>query len=137
MSLTQLTDYVAMGALLLVAVAKGVDTAIIYYTQRTSKPVPKAVLTIDDIAKYVVAEYATFSNLTGAQKKAGAVQDLINQANKEGKPITEQVAKGAVQNAYNEAYLSQADPNGQESADDDQVKPIGFVGTNGDDNDKA
>lgn len=131
MSLTQLTDYVAMGALLLVAVAKGVDTAIIYYTQRTSKPVPKAVLTIDDIAKYVVAEYATFSNLTGAQKKAGAVQDLINQANKEGKPITEQVAKGAVQNAYNEAYLS------QESADDDQVKPIGFVDTNGDDNDKA
>lgn len=134
MSLTQITDYVTIGVLIIVAIATGVDTALSFYIKRANelkKPVPQQVMTIDEIAKFVVSEAATL-DVSGAEKKAQAVQALLNQAKKEGKPITESVAKGAVQHAYDQAKQEKEKAT---PVEDETAKPIGFV--SGDDKDEG
>ena len=124
MSLTQITDYVTIGVLIIVAIATGVDTALSFYIKRANelkKPVPQQVMTIDEIAKFVVSEAATL-DVSGAEKKVKAVQDLLDQAKAEGKPVTEAVAKGAVQHAYDQRKATQASNNA-----DSEAQPIGFV----------
>ena len=123
MSLTQITDYVTIGVLIIVAIATGVDTALSFYIKRANelkKPVPQQLMTIDEIAKFVVSEAATL-DVSGAEKKVKAVQDLLDQAKAEGKPVTEAVAKGAVQHAYDQIKATQA------SNDADEAQPIGFA----------
>lgn len=123
MSLTQITDYVTIGVLIIVAIATGVDTALSFYIKRASelkKPVPQQLMTIDEIAKFVVSEAATL-DVSGAEKKIKAVQALLDQAKAEGKPVTETVAKGAVQHAYDQRKATQA------SNDADEAQPIGFA----------
>ena len=132
MSLTQITDYVTVIALVIVAIATGVDTALSFYIKRAGelhKPVPQQLMTIDEIAKFVVSEAATL-DISGAEKKAQAVQALLDQARKEGKPITESVAKGAVQHAYDQAKQEKEKATPPE--DDETVEPIGFVQTEDD-----
>ena len=124
MSLTQITDYVTVIALVIVAIATGVDTALSFYIKRANelkKPVPQQVMTIDEIAKFVVSEAATL-DVSGAEKKVKAVQDLLDQAKAEGKPVTEAVAKGAVQHAYDQRKATQASNDA-----DSEAQPIGFV----------
>ena len=124
MSLTQITDYVTIGVLIIVAIATGVDTALSFYIKRANelkKPVPQQVMTIDEIAKFVVSEAATL-DVSGAEKKVKAVQDLLDQAKAEGKPVTEAVAKGAVQHAYDQRKATQASNDA-----DSEAQPIGFV----------
>ena len=124
MSLTQITDYVTIGVLIIVAIATGVDTALSFYIKRANelkKPVPQQLMTIDEIAKFVVSEAATL-DVSGAEKKVKAVQDLLDQAKAEGKPITESVAKGAVQHAYDQRKATQASNDA-----DSEAQPIGFV----------
>lgn len=124
MSLTQITDYVTISVLIIVAIATGVDTALSFYIKRANelkKPVPQQVMTIDEIAKFVVSEAATL-DISGAEKKARAVQALLDQAKQENKPVTESVAKGAVQHAYDQRKATQAS-NGADS----EAQPIGFV----------
>ena len=124
MSLTQITDYVTIGVLIIVAIATGVDTALSFYIKRANelkKPVPQQLMTIDEIAKFVVSEAATL-DVSGAEKKVKAVQDLLDQAKAEGKPVTEAVAKGAVQHAYDERKATQASNDA-----DSEAQPIGFV----------
>ena len=82
----------------------------------------------DEIANFVVSEAATL-DISGAQKKIQAVQALLDQAKKENKPVTEAVAKGAVQHAYDQMLADQA-KNGD--TQDDDAKQIGFV--SGDEN---
>ncbi|NJJ55065.1 hypothetical protein, partial [Lactobacillus crispatus] len=96
---------------------------------KSKKPLPKEVMTIDQIAKFVVSEAATL-DISGAEKKAKAVEALLNQAQKENKPLTESVAKGAVQHAYDQM---QADQEKATQDEDDNAQPIGFV--SGDDSD--
>lgn len=123
MSLTQITDYVTIGVLIIVAIATGVDTALSFYIKRANelkKPVPQQVMTIDEIAKFVVSEAATL-DVSGAEKKVKAVQALLDQAKTEGKPVTETVAKGAVQHAYDQRKATQA------SNDAEEAQPIGFA----------
>ena len=75
MSLTQITDYVTIGVLIIVAIATGVDTALSFYIKRAGelhKPVPQQLMTIDEIAKFVVSEAATL-DVSGAEKKVKAV----------------------------------------------------------------
>ena len=127
MSLTQITDYVTIGVLIIVAIATGVDTALSFYIKRANelkKPVPQQLMTIDEIAKFVVSEAATL-DVSGAEKKVKAVQDLLDQAKAEGKPVTEAVAKGAVQHAYDQAKQEKEKATPLE--DDETVEPIGFV----------
>lgn len=124
MSLTQITDYVTIGVLIIVAIATGVDTALSFYIKRANelkKPVPQQVMTIDEIAKFVVSEAATL-DVSGAEKKVQAVQALLDQAKEEGKPVTEAVAKGAVQHAYDQRKDTQASNDA-----DSEAQPIGFV----------
>ena len=121
MTVTQLTDYVLIVVLALVAICQGISTGIDFFASKSKKPLPKEVMTIDQIAKFVVSEAATL-DVSGAEKKAQAVQALLNQAKKEGKPITESVAKGAVQHAYDQRKATQASNDA-----DSEAQPIGFV----------
>ena len=123
MTVTQLTDYILIVVLALVAICQGISTGIDFFASKSKKPLPKEVMTIDEIAKFVVSEAATL-DISGAEKKARAVQALLDQAKKEGKPITESVAKGAVQHAYDQAKQEKemATP-----VEDETAKPIGFV----------
>lgn len=124
MTVTQLTDYVLIVVLALVAICQGISTGIDFFASKSKKPLPKEVMTIDEIAKFVVSEAATL-DISGAEKKARAVQALLDQAKKENKPITESVAKGAVQHAYNEAKQEQAANTATE--ENAAAQPIGFV----------
>lgn len=123
MTVTQLTDYVLIVVLALVAICQGISTGIDFFASKSKKPLPKEVMTIDEIAKFVVSEAATL-DVSGAEKKAQAVQALLNQAKKEGKPITESVAKGAVQHAYDQAKQEKEKAT---PVEDETAKPIGFV----------
>ena len=131
MTVTQLTDYVLIVVLALVAICQGISTGIDFFASKSKKPLPKEVMTIDEIAKFVVSEAATL-DISGAEKKAQAVQALLNQAKKEGKPITESVAKGAVQHAYDQAKQEKEKAT---PVEDETAKPIGFV--SGDDKDEG
>ncbi len=127
MTQEQLTNYLLMALIVVVAVSKGISATIDYIASKSKKPLPKQVMTIDEIAKFVVAEAATL-DLTGAGKKAKAVEDLMEQAKAEGKPITKPVAQGAVQNAYDERPATEEKPTQIESkSDEEAAKQIGFV----------
>ena len=123
MTVTQLTDYVLIVVLALVAICQGISTGIDFFASKSKKPLPKEVMTIDQIAKFVVSEAATL-DVSGAEKKVKAVQDLLDQAKAEGKPITESVAKGAVQHAYDQAKQEKEKVT---PVEDETAKPIGFV----------
>ena len=123
MTVTQLTDYVLIVVLALVAICQGISTGIDFFASKSKKPLPKEVMTIDEIAKFVVSEAATL-DISGAEKKAQAVQALLDQAKKENKPVTESVAKGAVQHAYDQMSAEQAQT---EATQNNEAKPIGFV----------
>ena len=129
MSLSQLNEYLFVGFLVFVAICQGVSTGIDFFASKSKKPLPKEVMTIDQIAKFVVSEAATL-DISGAEKKAKAVEALLNQAQKENKPLTESVAKGAVQHAYDQM---QADQEKATQGEDNNAQPIGFV--SGDDSD--
>ena len=131
MTVTQLTDYVLIVVLALVAICQGISTGIDFFASKSKKPLPKEVMTIDQIAKFVVSEAATL-DVSGAEKKVKAVQDLLDQAKAEGKPITESVAKGAVQHAYDQAKQEKEKVT---PVEDETAKPIGFV--SGDDKDEG
>ena len=131
MTVTQLTDSVLIVVLALVAICQGISTGIDFFASKSKKPLPKEVMTINEIAKFVVSEAATL-DVSGAEKKAQAVQALLNQAKKEGKPITESVAKGADQHAYDQAKQEKEKAT---PVEDETAKPIGFV--SGDDKDEG
>lgn len=124
MTIAQITNYAVVIGIIVVALATGIDAALSFYIKRSAelkKPVPQQVMTIDEIAKFVVSEAATL-DVSGAEKKVQAVQALLEQAKAEGKPVTEMVAKGAVQHAYNEVIATQASNDA-----DSEAQPIGFV----------
>ena len=123
MTVTQLTDYILIVVLALVAICQGISTGIDFFASKSKKPLPKEVMTINEIAKFVVSEAATL-DVSGAEKKARAVQALLDQAKKENKPITESVAKGAVQHAYDQAKQEKEKAT---PVEDETAKPIGFV----------
>lgn len=123
MTVTQLTDYILIVVLALVAICQGISTGIDFFASKSKKPLPKEVMTINEIAKFVVSEAATL-DVSGAEKKARAVQALLDQAKKENKPITESVAKGAVQHAYDQAKQKKEKAT---PVEDETAKPIGFV----------
>lgn len=132
MNLSQLNEYLFIAFLVFVAVCQGVSTGIDFFASKSKKPLPKEVMTIDQIAKFVVSEAATL-DVSGAEKKAKAVEALLNQAQKENKSLTESVAKGAVQHAYDQMRAEKESTQDQ----DKDAQPVGFVSgfANGDDSD--
>lgn len=133
MNLSQLNEYLFIAFLVFVAICQGTSTAIDFFASKSKKPLPKEVMTIDQIAKFVVSEAATL-DISGAEKKAKAVEALLNQAKQENKPLTESVAKGAVQHAYDQM---QAEKEESTQEQDKDAQPVGFVSgfANGDDSD--
>lgn len=133
MNLSQLNEYLFIAFLVFVAICQGTSTAIDFFASKSKKPLPKEVMTIDQIAKFVVSEAATL-DISGAEKKAKAVEALLNQAKQENKPLTESVAKGVVQHAYDQM---QAEKEESTQDQDKDAQPIGFVSgfANGDDSD--
>lgn len=133
MNLSQLNEYLFIAFLVFVAICQGTSTAIDFFASKSKKPLPKEVMTIDQIAKFVVSEAATL-DISGAEKKAKAVEALLNQAKQESKPLTESVAKGAVQHAYDQM---QAEKEESTQDQDKDAQPVGFVSgfANGDDSD--
>jgi|SRR5699024_502067 len=133
MNLSQLNEYLFIAFLVFVAICQGTSTAIDFFASKSKKPLPKEVMTIDQIAKFVVSEAATL-DISGAEKKAKAVEALLNQAKQENKPLTESVAKGAVQHAYDQM---QAEKEESTQDQDKDAQPVGFVSgfANGDDSD--
>ena len=116
-----------ISVLVIVAIATGVDTALSFYIKRANelkKPVSQQLMTIDEIAKFVVSEAATL-DVSGAEKKARAVQALLDQAKQENKPVTESVAKGAVQHAYDQVKQEKEKATPEKA--DETAQPIGFV----------
>ena len=125
MTVTQATNYAIIIVMIVVALATGIDAALSFYIKRSTalkKPVPQQVMAIDEIAKFVVSE-ATTLNVSGAEKKVQAVQALLEQAKAEGKPVTETVAKGAVQDAYNKGIATQA----KADTDGEVAQPLSFT----------
>ena len=132
MSADQIFDYIGIICLIIVAIATGIDAALSFYIKRAAelkKPVPQQVMTIDEIAKFVVSEAATL-DASGAEKKVQAVKALIDQANAEGKKVTEPVARGAVQHAYDQRQANAL----VEPADTEQPAQIGFLDSGDDSN---
>lgn len=132
MSADQILDYIGIICLIIVAIATGIDAALSFYIKRAAelkKPVPQQVMTIDEIAKFVVSEAATL-DASGAEKKVQAVKALIDQANAEGKKVTEPVARGAVQHAYDQRQANAS----VEPADTEQPAQIGFLDSGDDSN---
>lgn len=126
MTVTQATNYAVIIGMIVVALAIGIDAALSFYIKRAAelkKPVPQQLMTIDEIAKFVYSEAATL-DVSGAEKKVQAVQALLEQAKAEGKPVTEPVAKGAVQHAYDQAKQEKEKVTPVEK---ETAKPIGFV----------
>lgn len=126
MTIAQASNYAVIIGMIVVALATGIDAALSFYIKRATelkKPVSQQVMTIDEIAKFVVSEAATL-DVSGDEKKVKAVQDLLDQAKQENKPVTEPVAKGAVQHAYDQAKQEKekATPVEEETA-----QPLGFV----------
>lgn len=124
MTITQVTNYAIILGMIVVALATGIDAALSFYIKRSAelkKPVPQQIMTIDEIAKFVVSEAATL-DVSGTEKKIQAVQALLEQAKAEGKPVTETVARGAVQHAYDQRKATQASNDA-----DSEAQPIDFV----------
>lgn len=124
MTVTQATNYAVIIGMIVVALAIGIDAALSFYIKRAAelkKPVPQQLMTIDEIAKFVYSEAATL-DVSGAEKKVQAVQALLEQAKAEGKPVTETVARGAVQHAYNKGIATQAKADA-----DGEAQPLSFT----------
>ena len=125
MTITQVTNYAIILGMIVVALATGIDAALSFYIKRSAelkKPVPQQVMTIDEIAKFVVSEAATL-DISGDEKKIKAVQALLEQAKLDNKPVTETVAKGAVQHAYDQRKATQA----KTDTDGEVAQPLGFT----------
>ena len=113
--------------IIVVAISQGVSTALDFYVKKMTeegKKVPTQVITAKEASDALYSEANKLLDLTGAEKKARAVQALLDQAKKENKPITESVAKGAVQHAYDQAKQEKEKVT---LVEDETAKPIGFV----------
>lgn len=75
MNLTELTAYTQIVVLAIVAICIGISTSIEYFAKKSAKPLPKQVMTIDEIAKFVVSEAATL-DISGAEKEGQGCTSL-------------------------------------------------------------
>lgn len=108
--------------IIVVAISQGVSTALDFYVKKMTeegKKVPTQVITAKEASDALYSEANKLLDLTGAEKKAWAVDQLQKQ-----KPnLTTEVAKGMIQKSYDDAQKEMATP----SQDNETVEPIGFV----------
>lgn len=126
MSADQLTNYLLIALIVVIAIGRGVEVALDFYIKKMqvmNKPVPKQVIDVRDKADWLVSEASTIMDITGAQKKDWAT----NQLQQTNPNLSDAEARGAIQSAYDKKQATQS-----QSADSGAVS----LGTVDDDNDK-
>lgn len=128
MSMDQIMNLAWLVVVIVIAVTLGISTALDFYIKKMTlegKKVPQQVITAKEASDALYSEANKLLDLTGAEKKAWAVDQLQKQ-----KPgLTKEVAAGLIQKSYDTAHAS----NNQEASDSEETtQPIGFL-DNGDD----
>lgn len=128
MSMDQIMNLAWLVVVIVIAVTLGISTALDFYIKKMTlegKKVPQQVITAKEASDALYSEANKLLDLTGAEKKAWAVDQLQKQ-----KPgLTKEVAAGLIQKSYDTAHAS----DNQETSDSEETtQPIGFL-DNGDD----
>lgn len=128
MSMDQIMNLAWLVVIIVIAVTLGISTALDFYIKKMTlegKKVPQQVITAKEASDALYSEANKLLDLTGAEKKAWAVDQLQKQ-----KPgLTKEVAAGLIQKSYDTAHAS----DNQEASDSEETtQPIGFL-DNGDD----
>ena len=114
--------------IIVIAVTLGISTALDFYIKKMTlegKKVPQQVITAKEASDALYSEANKLLDLTGAEKKAWAVDQL-----KKKKPnLTTEVAKGMIQKSYDDAHAEAPTPD---ESSEVTTQPIGFL-DNGDD----
>lgn len=134
MTAAQLNSYIFIITVVVIAVASGVSAACAVYIKRMElahKPVPKQVIDVKTKADWLVSEASTMLDLTGAEKKDWASNQLQNT----NPNLSDAESRGAIQSAYDKKKATQ-DGNA-ETSESDATQPIGFLDSGDDGNDKA
>lgn len=127
MSMDQIMNLAWLVVIIVIAVTLGISTALDFYIKKMileGKKVPQQVITAKEASDALYSEANKLLDLTGAEKKAWAVDQLQKQ-----KPnLTTEVAKGMIQKSYDDAHAETTAPENSEEA----TQQIGFL-DNGDD----
>lgn len=127
MSMDQIMNLAWLVVIIVIAVTLGISTALDFYIKKMTlegKKVPQQVITAKEASDALYSEANKLLDLTGAEKKAWAVDQLQKQ-----KPnLTTEVAKGMIQKSYDDAHAETTAPEDSEEA----TQQIGFL-DNGDD----
>lgn len=114
--------------IIVIAITLGISTALDFYIKKMTlegKKVPQQVITAKEASDALYSEANKLLDLTGAEKKAWAVDQLQKQ-----KPnLTTEVAKGMIQKSYDDAHAEAPTPD---ESSEVTTQPIGFL-DNGDD----
>lgn len=125
MSTEQLTNYLLIALIIVIAIGKGASVALDFYIKRMQvlkKPVPKQVIDVKDKADWLVSEASTMLDLTGAQKKSWAT----NQLQETNPHLSDAEARGAIQSAYDQKQATQSE------SDSGSAVSLGTVEDDGD-----
>ena len=128
MSMDQIMNLAWLVVVIVIAVTLGISTALDFYIKKMTlegKKVPQQVITAKEASDALYSEANKLLDLTGAEKKAWAVDQLQKQ-----KPnLTTEVAKGMIQKSYDDAHAETPAPD--ESSEPTQ---IGFLDSGDDSN---
>lgn len=106
MTAEQLTNYLLIALIVVIAIGRGVEVALDFYIKKMQvmkKPVPKQVIDVRDKADWLVSEASTIMDITGAQKKIWAT----NQLQQTNPNLSDAEARGAIQSAYDKKKSTQ------------------------------
>ena len=124
----QIMNLAWLVVIIVIAITLGISTALDFYIKKMTlegKKVPQQVITAKEASDALYSEANKLLDLTGAEKKAWAVDQLQKQ-----KPnLTTEVAKGMIQKSYDDAHAEAPTPD---ESSEVTTQPIGFL-DNGDD----
>ena len=128
MSMDQIMNLAWLVVIIVIAITLGISTALDFYIKKMTlegKKVPQQVITAKEASDALYSEANKLLDLTGAEKKAWAVDQLQKQ-----KPnLTTEVAKGMIQKSYDDAHAEAPTPD---ESSEVTTQPISFL-DNGDD----
>ena len=128
MSMDQIMNLAWLVVVIVIAVTLGISTALDFYIKKMTlegKKVPQQVITAKEASDALYSEANKLLDLTGAEKKAWAVDQLQKQ-----KPnLTTEVAKGMIQKSSDDAH---AETPATDESSEEATRQIGFL-DNGDD----
>lgn len=132
MTASQLTNYLFIALIAVIAIATGVSAGCAIYIKKMElahKPVPKQVVDIKDKADWLVSEASTMLDLTGEQKK----EWVSNQLQQADPKLTTPEARGLTQNVYDKQNSATQDKTA--STDSGGAVSLGTVEDDSDEKD--